>query len=1446
MNQSIDLERGKNFFQYLNELNNLSGKVNRDYRNYDSSWFVNDINNAYDCRTLDECTVEGAVLQIQRPEITSAEKRAPKPPSELSDWVAVDINNPKAKVGPVSSRQIKNEFGEPVQQRFNEDSDRVDSFYRWKADWDIWSEYLISKQKAEQLYKEFFELITLFDREGENLEIVYGTGILTWKHPDPQIGTIRTPLLTTKLELELDAVNGIVFAKPVEETFQFESEPFTGVRLPHTSKINELIETSQGIFEAEELEAFFEGFVHLLDAEGDYIKLSTEIRIENQPTVYNQSLFILRSKQARVLRDDLQQIIEGLEEGNVELSDSVRSILTGGVSNSEPSSNNNADQEASLKQNVLFFPLPSNEQQKEIVRRVSDGNGVTVQGPPGTGKTHTIANLVSHFLSTGKKVLITSQKENPLKVLKNKIPEEIRNLCVPVLGSGREAYREIETSTRLISEKLGELDPVKLKEEVNRDLQELHESKKREARLRNKLKDYARKEGSTIIYRDQKLNKAETAKKLSEVSLDYSWIRDHVDFEDDFPLSETEFHQLWDLKNELSQDQYLLAEQWLPHYNDGLMTVSDFNLFIEDGNRLAEGKEVGEAVIEKYQWPRDVLALQQLHDDVQKTADHLADIDLATHADLISDIRAGGVRKKRWEEWIDEIETSNLALADLYAELAKHDLRFPPYTIAEIQSHLTILEDAMQKGKKLGWLFFAGKGKPTKYLHEEAWLDDHPLKTLEDIRIYKKFIEYQQLRNNIRRVYNAPSEETGLPTIPEDTRRFPYVMDEHVKQFKKIFNAIMMSEQLKANEKLSQFDSKVFEIAERITNEILEPLKQAIVFAKYEAWLVKKDQMKAAMAKAFKKINAHPIVEGLLYAFDTKNTKQYDELISELGKLQAFQTKALELKSLFDQLLEKLPKTRSLMLHNVGRNEEFPKDYLQAFEYKKLQSWLDETKDMNTVVIRKRIDEEVHEQSSLIKRIVANSTWANVLEGITEREKNALSAWKSSIKRYGKGTGKHANRYLKAARENMKVAQSAIPVWIMPIYQVLENFPATNEKFDVIIFDESSQCDIFSTNVLLRGKKVIVVGDEEQISPQSIGIKQDSVQDLARKYLVEIPNAELLDGNTSLYELAEQTFPKGGKLMLREHFRCVPEIIQFSNDLSYGGEMIPLRLPLEHEKIEPPVLAVKVEDGYNSDSDKDINDPEAEKIAEDIAEMVKNSKYNDQTIGVISLQGQKQHKLLEIKIRNAIGDEEFIKRKIVCGSPYTLQGDERDIIFLSLVVAPNRRFRSLTMSSDKQRFNVAASRARNQMRLYHSVDLQDLSTDDLRFQLLSYCKNPQRVNEEVSNLEALCDSPFEVDVLRMIVAKGYKVRPQVQAGRYRIDFVIEGLRDRLAVECDGERWHGPDKYEEDMRRQESLERAGWEFWRVRGRDFYFDKQNALEPLWKKLKQKGIEPLFLSN
>ena len=112
----------------------------------------------------------------------------------------------------------------------------------------------------------------------------------------------------------------------------------------------------------------------------------------------------------------------------------------------------------------------------------------------------------------------------------------------------------------------------------------------------------------------------------------------------------------------------------------------------------------------------------------------------------------------------------------------------------------------------------------------------------------------------------------------------------------------------------------------------------------------------------------------------------------------------------------------------------------------------------------------------------------------------------------------------------------------------------------------------------------------------------------------------------------------------------------------------------------------------------------------------------------------------------------------------------------------------LTDDKARQRFNVAASRAKDQLWLMHSITVNDISNRDcLRYQLLSYVANP--LKEETESNREKCESNFEKNVFDDITSRGYRVIPQYNAANYRIDLVIQGEKSKLAVECDGDHWH---------------------------------------------------------
>ena len=115
-----------------------------------------------------------------------------------------------------------------------------------------------------------------------------------------------------------------------------------------------------------------------------------------------------------------------------------------------------------------LFPLPANPEQMRIMERLRGNNGVVVQGPPGTGKTHTIANLMSALLAQGQRVLVTSQKAQALRVLRDKLPDEVAKLCVSITDLDRGGSAELEGSVKAMSNRYANFDPIAHDDEVAR------------------------------------------------------------------------------------------------------------------------------------------------------------------------------------------------------------------------------------------------------------------------------------------------------------------------------------------------------------------------------------------------------------------------------------------------------------------------------------------------------------------------------------------------------------------------------------------------------------------------------------------------------------------------------------------------------------------------------------------------------------------------------------------------------------------------------------------------------------------------------------------------------------------------------------------------------------------------------------------------------------------
>lgn len=236
--------------------------------------------------------------------------------------------------------------------------------------------------------------------------------------------------------------------------------------------------------------------VHALDSKGTFIETLDIPNVSpNEARVSLSPAFVLRKKTQKSFQKACQTAVEQL------LTVTDESQLPSNLANmfrssSHENSNERAiNEDASFKEaQEFYFPLPSNEEQNRIISTLNSRSSVLVQGPPGTGKTHTIANLTSHLLATGQRVLITSQTAKALGVLKSKLPTELQDLSVSLLGGDSTSMKDLEKVVNTISTNKElfdlasmattvskkEMDLKKLKSNLNKTKKELMEIREAE------------------------------------------------------------------------------------------------------------------------------------------------------------------------------------------------------------------------------------------------------------------------------------------------------------------------------------------------------------------------------------------------------------------------------------------------------------------------------------------------------------------------------------------------------------------------------------------------------------------------------------------------------------------------------------------------------------------------------------------------------------------------------------------------------------------------------------------------------------------------------------------------------------------------------------------------------------------------------------------------------
>lgn len=1471
-------DRAKRLYQFIHELIMLRRLPIRSYKSYEQAVPLDELPEAPDCRFIarndfDEPDQE-TWLEVRCPKL----ENYPEPPASLIDWLDpsqlsdATLDMPSLLSGSLVGVELE-EFDdeettisasevEPPQEIKNAWEQYVENL------WWPWAERIRPKYRAKKLYDDLFRMYQKQEHLGETYETVVGFGFLSWCISDAV--EIQRHLVTVQLSVELDSRCQILSLRPTASGIepQLEDDMLDPTQRPPSRVRDHVIEQLSKIdtlWGSDQLHDLLKEYAQALSADAlyDHSNVMPKSSFITPVMVFAPCL-ILRKRGNEGLIGLLDEIIKYIEDG-AEIPPAVLQQIL--ITQKHKNEHNSSSEDSFSEDEEIYFPLPANREQRKIIEHISIANGIVVEGPPGTGKSQTIANVICHLLAIGKRVLVTSHTARALQVLQKKLPPQIQPLCVNALSNDAKGMQALEFSVQGITDRHLTWNPEDSESEIIRLEKDLANARER---LQLALHDQRSiREAEVFIHNtiagSYSGTLAEIARQLKNEKENIGLIKDMVQETTIPPCTVEEFKSVLSVLNSNSTINAQDCE--LPDLSV-LYTPSELEFLF---SRLTSF----ETEVARYK----AYAHKELYDKLRKVSPEIR-LELSARIKSFAN-RMESLRKQRIEVWIEQ------AISDIFTDKDRS-------WKGRLLDSQEILNKLQNLPKETFSIRINGHERhdPDSLRHEAHTLLDHILgRKSKDIGI--RYFLSRQVKSALSILENI--RINGEPCTNPDTLR----------QLMNWTDAKCLLESLdKEWASVEDFNEEGFKRRIERYEDVCEPLIELLDLYNITrnlsgelnsacgdlgpAWHHQEDidtylntfSYADAMERlegSQRKIHEHTrLVQDIVYktpdfldrndiesAITARDTSAYRQAYDALQAFCDEQKRCRAANITLKSLTQVCPILVQELQENAADSkwQALTEFWDAAWSWAAARTWL-----QNLVApeagqrAADRVAGEQDNIQSLLAQLASVKAWAHCFDRLTEEQRVHLQAWSLAMRRVGKGTGKYANQHRREARANIEYCQPAIPAWIMPIYRVADSVRPGQARFDVAIIDEASQSGPEALALLFLANRIIVVGDDKQISPDPFTRTEDANR-LRRELVYDIPANDALAPQNSFFDLAKIRYPT--RIRLVEHFRCMPEIIQFSNDLCYKSEpLIPLR-QFGAGRLEPVVNAVHVPTGFTRGKTQKVNQPEATAIARKIAELLKDKQYEGKSFGVISLLGQKQAKRIDMELLSLVDKRELHARSLICGDAYDFQGDERDIMFLSLVSAPgsDSRIGALAKASDYRRFNVAMSRAKDQVWLFHSATLNDLSHSDVRFQLLKYCQNPNRKQETVSgvNLDELSrharnanrvkdkaprpfDSWFEVDVFLKIADEGYLLVPQYELNGYFIDMVVVGQKGRLAVECDGDNWHGAEQWEKDASRQRDLERCGLPFFRIRESVFYLDPESVLQQLLEELKRQVIRPL----
>ncbi|WP_026968469.1 AAA domain-containing protein [Algoriphagus terrigena] len=908
------------------------------------------------------------------------------------------------------------------------------------------------------------------------------------------------------------------------------------------------------------------------------------------------------------------------------------------------------------REEQLFPVFPLDASQENVLYKVRQGSSLVVEGPPGTGKSQLIANLVSDYIARGKKVLVVSQKRAALDVVFERMEKAGFGSFLALVHDFRGDQRSLFEKLRLQIEAIESyqdqnrgIDSIQLEREISRLSGRISLLSEKFEELRKELFNDA-PAGLPVkaMYLKAELAKPALNATSQLMKIDY---RQALEFESDFRV----FH---------SYHQKISGSFWEKRLSFARMEPADFERIHQSLNTLERFRKAIPTELDPDRWIElvtlgiELSPLTNRFFSLQKSLAELPDSEKTFQfAFREKEIKALSKRQKWLIEAVQKASEMELRLFENIGQLEKLVAELA-VLIPKASSFFGVVSARWNKGKyPLTFGSLAENG--LKFDLDSLFQLQKGAKNLFDLRA-----EYQALPNvggfssldfSLESLRSQLNDVAGILNWDEDWKNFPQIhgltdwqvldLEGFRSRLQAVANWFHDFEQASPGLRLWLSSEQLVKILQEgisslsIDHELSlsSTFVELIGFDRFLGdWSVERRELAREIEDQFSDFT----LEAKLSAF---RNGWYLAWIGEIERRSPFLAEAgsLKLSQEMDELKRSILEKRKISRHMaLLRLREQVGNHL---EFNRLG---------NRVTYR-----ELHHQVSK-KRL----RWP-IRKLIGEMESEVFRL---------------------------------LPCWLASPETVSALFPM-NEKFDLVIFDEASQCQVErGLPAMLRGKQVVVAGDSKQLRPSDFyQVKWESDEE-GMEYESE-----------SLLELAGHFFEKH---QLKGHYRSTdPALIHFSNSHFYRNQLETLPDYQTVKLGKTPFSWEKTEGIWENQ----VNKTDADTVVEKVRIIRKQIPLD--SIGIVTGNYFQMELIRERLWKAGIQDSEIKVRNIE-----NVQGDEFDQVILSLGYAPNREgklvtnFGLLGKSGAENRLNVAITRARKAMHVISSVEPEDFRAGQLQ------------------------------------------------------------------------------------------------------------------------------------